>query len=125
MTLLSKVRLPICMGFRRLLSVVSCVCCGWSVVRGQLWVVIELGSDISHRLFVGWVESHRDWVSPLADQPTCQPFLCYQRNPTKWPKIEPSRCYLLFVTVHRFGAPPFGIRPHKQSSTFRVKAQES
>ena len=21
-------------------------------------------------------------------QPTCQPFLCYQRNPTKWPKIE-------------------------------------
>jgi hypothetical protein len=49
---------------------------------------VGLGSDIGHGLFVGWVE-HLNlfcWVSP-ADQPTCQPFLCYQRNPTKWPKI--------------------------------------
>jgi hypothetical protein len=93
------------MGFRRLLSVVSCVCCGWSVVRGQLWVVIELGSDISHRLFVGWVESHRDWVSPLADQPTCQPFLSYQRNPTKFRTLvlKPSH---IFIQPHTSHLPP-------------------
>jgi hypothetical protein len=30
------------------------------------------------------------WVSPPpADQPICQPFFSHQRNPTKWPKIEP------------------------------------
>jgi hypothetical protein len=31
-----------------------------------------------------------DWVFPLADQPTRQPFFSCQRNPTKWLKIEPS-----------------------------------
>ena len=53
----------------------------------------RLGSNIGHGLFVGWVE-HPDifcWVSPpQADQPTYQPFLCCQRNPTKLPKIELS-----------------------------------
>jgi hypothetical protein len=28
------------------------------------------------------------------------------------------------VTVNRFGAPPFGLRPHKQGSTFRVKDKQ-
>jgi hypothetical protein len=28
-------------------------------------------------------------------QPTGQPFLCYRRNPTKWPKIEPSPKFLI------------------------------
>jgi hypothetical protein len=60
-----------------------------------------LGSNIGHGLFVGWVE-HPDifcWVSPPpADQPTCQPFLCYQRNPTKWPKIGPSPISLIPYT---------------------------
>jgi len=45
-----------------------------------------LGSNIGQGLFVGWVEHPNIfcWISPPpADQPTCQPFLCYQRNPTK------------------------------------------
>jgi hypothetical protein len=59
-----------------------------------------LGSNIGHRFFVGWVE-HPDiycWVSPPADQATCQPFLWYQRNPTKWPKIKPFPILKSFFT---------------------------
>jgi hypothetical protein len=54
-------------------------------------IKLGLGSNIGRGLFVGWVE-HPDifcWVSFLYPT-TCQPFLCYQRNPTKWPKIKLS-----------------------------------
>jgi hypothetical protein len=30
-------------------------------------------------------------------QPTIQPFLFYQRNPTRWPKIEPSPTFLIIL----------------------------
>jgi len=34
---------------------------------------------------VGWVEIRQSFVGfRSSTQPTCQPFLCYQRNPTKW-----------------------------------------
>ena len=50
-----------------------------------------LGSNIGHGLFVGWVEHPDIFVGfRSSTQPTCQPFLGYQRNPTKWPKIGPS-----------------------------------
>jgi hypothetical protein len=70
------------MGFRRLLSVGGCVL---FVVSCGLWVVIGVGSDISHRLFIGWVENPDIycWVSPPPVQPAYQPFFCSQRNPTK------------------------------------------
>jgi hypothetical protein len=29
------------------------------------------------------------------------------------------------VSLHRFGTPPFGLRPHRQGSTLRIKDKES
>jgi hypothetical protein len=50
-----------------------------------------LGSNIGHGLFVGWLSISISFVGFRAStRPTCQPFLCYQRNPTKWTKIESS-----------------------------------
>ena len=44
--------------------------------------ILGLGSNIGHGSFVGWVNlSFVGFRS--STQPTCQPFLCYQRNPTK------------------------------------------
>jgi hypothetical protein len=53
---------------------------------------------IGHGIFVGWVE-HPDifcWVSFL--NPTYVPAIFYcQRNPTKWPKIEPNHSIIPLV----------------------------
>jgi hypothetical protein len=50
-----------------------------------------LGSNIGHGLFVGWVESRRGGIGFLRrTKLRASHFFCCQRNPTKWPKIEPS-----------------------------------
>jgi hypothetical protein len=50
-----------------------------------------LSSNIGQGLFVGWVGHPVFFVGfRSSTQPTCQPLSCYQRKPTKWPKIELS-----------------------------------
>jgi hypothetical protein len=61
-----------------------------------------LGSNIGHGLFVGWVEYPAFVGFRSSTQPTIQPFLFYQRNPTKWPKIEPSPTFLIIYPENLF-----------------------
>ena len=60
------------------------------------------GSNIGHGLFVGWVESARR-IGFLRQRTHlgASHFYCCQRNPTKWPKIDPfpSRAAPLAASV--------------------------